>query len=142
MLSTYNKYINDNFPKDPFLLEGKCVDFSRKMNKCFPELIFVFGLVESEFNNDNFEFNGKKIIKQYPHAWLETFDGNILDPTINQFILIKNIKYKKFKKDDTYTGSCHNCGRLAFNNSFSCPDHECKIAICEDFGIKLEQLNS
>lgn len=139
MTNKYQHYINTNFPTLPRQVQGQCVNFCKQMNIAFPELEFVFGCVESENCADNISYNGKLILKQFPHAWLLTSDGKIIDPTLNQFINLPNLKYVRFRDGDTYTGSCYNCGRLAFNKMPTCHDHDCQQSFCEDWDMDIEQ---
>lgn len=83
---------------------GKCLQFCEILVKEFPdELRLVKGVVTGS--------NGK----EYAHAWCETRECIIIDPTVEQYCNILPLKYKEFKGEATGQYRCANCGKVFFN---------------------------
>lgn len=102
----YQEWIEENIPQDPEAQLGKCMEFCEIVRKQFPELKIVKGVVRSEHNADN--YGG--ILKEYPHAWLEAPDGEIVDPAQGQFCLIEPIERVRFPENATKMQRCLICG--------------------------------
>lgn len=100
----YFKFIDDYIPKNLDEVVGTCQEWCETMHEAFPELKIVKGVVHSWNNQDNY----CGIEKEYPHYWLETDEGEKIDPTRHQFCLIEPIKYRRI---DKCFGRCINCGR-------------------------------
>lgn len=73
MNPVYKKWIDDHIP-DKMSAYGNCHIFCNKMRREFPELILVRGWYKDPAYN-----------KKQTHFWLETKDGEVVDPTIKQF---------------------------------------------------------
>ncbi|MGR5367083.1 hypothetical protein [Photobacterium damselae] len=121
-LETYSKYIRDNVPNDPYEQSGKCLKYSTEMHKAFPELIIKRGYVSSPENLDNFAELGYD--RQYPHVWLETEDGVIIDPTVNQFILLGKLDYTELDHPEKLK-KCFCCGRYIDTDLPVCQSIKC-----------------
>lgn len=114
------KYLDFMLKTFPQTLEGQwmhCLEYSIKMMGPFPELLLKQGYVYSHENIDNYN---PKYPKQYTHAWLETAEGIIVDPSVLQFMNLGKLEYVEcvpsgccmgcgqffFEKKDTYCGNC------------------------------------
>lgn len=90
----YQSWI-DNYRANNITL-GRCLVATAAMQKVFPELNIIKGHVYCIW--------GKR-----GHAWCQTPNGNIVDPTADQFDFI--FKYESWKPgDEVYTGKCPDCG--------------------------------
>ena len=105
LLESYARWIIANVPRNPYEVAGTCLKVSKKMNLAFPELIIKKGAVSSHQNPDNLG----TMVKEYPHVWLETRDGTVIDPTSHQF-LFKELKYREFEGDVEKYKKCMGCG--------------------------------
>jgi hypothetical protein len=76
------------------------------MMQAFPELSRRNGVVFSYENLDNVN---PKYPKQYPHAWLVTEKGYIVDPTRSQFDLLGELQYKELDPCNEIR-KCMGCG--------------------------------
>jgi hypothetical protein len=112
----YEQWINANVPRDVFGQAGQCTHFSPLMAKEFPELKIKTGVVWSHENTDN---HGK-VQKQYPHMWLEDPQGNIVDPTVGQFMLLGELVYEEAPEDTKVMNKCMNCGRYFYKKGYAC----------------------
>ncbi len=99
-MNKYEKWIQ-NYKGDIY---RKCKEVTEEMQKVFPELKIVKGLVTI-----------LEDLREYQHQWLEDQDGNIVDPTAKQWQAI--IEYSPIDENDLENipnGRCHNCGGWCF----------------------------
>lgn len=106
MLEHYEIYMSETFPQDPNAQWLKCLEFSTKMNAQFPELTLRKGYVYSLENEDN---SSENYSKQYPHAWLTSPTGELLDPTVLQFCLLGKLEYVE---TEHLQFKCMGCGQF------------------------------
>ena len=110
MKEEYSKWITDNYPSTAEAY-GQCYNATEEMKKVFPELIQVKGYYHSPLWG----------VRQ--HWWLQTTDGEIIDPTQHQFpgINLLDIPDKENYQELTEEpiGKCINCGKLIFENEYS-----------------------
>ena len=104
---TYQEYIDNliesKYEGDARTTLGKCMVEVPEMNKRFPELKEVRGFVYVEW------FAGHQRERKREHWWLESPDGDIIDPTAGQFPVIE--QYEAYEKGmDVRVGTCVNCG--------------------------------
>lgn len=82
-------------------LRGKCTTATREMVAAFPELRRVRGFVSVV----GFGVGGDDV----EHAWCESDDGEIFDPTVKQFPAVAD--YRAFEPGDVVrVGKCMQCG--------------------------------
>lgn len=119
MKQKYLEWIESNVPSDEtgFGNAGKCLEFSSRMVEAFPELILCKGVVFSRSNPDNYT---RANYKEYLHAWVQTQDGTIFDPTKNQFALLGELEYMRFPDDVDQVEKCINCGRYFYDGYVLC----------------------
>ncbi len=100
MIDKYNEWIRNYLSTLSHTQEclGKCHEVSVRMQADFPELRLVRGHVETGTWGTR------------AHWWLETEDGQIVDPTKTQFPMI--FSYEEFIEGVTEyrIGKCMNCG--------------------------------
>jgi hypothetical protein len=106
MMEKYNEYMLANFPQDLMDQWLKCFEFSTAMQAEFPELTLRKGYVYSSVNIDNYS---DQYPRQYPHAWLTTPWGEIVDPTVLQFSLLGPLVYVE---TEHYHFKCGGCGQF------------------------------
>lgn len=106
MFNKYIQWIIDNVPQKPSDVYGKCKLWCDKMIEVFPELILTRG----HFHCTEW---GKR-----EHWWLVTTNGNIIDPTIQQFpsyIFATSDCYEVWDESKPEpVGKCLNCGSYVF----------------------------
>jgi hypothetical protein len=95
-----------NLPECP---AGLCHSVAVQMREAFPELTLVRG---------HYVVWGDE--KQYPHWWLTTPDGEIVDPTAAQFGGMPG-EYVPHVGDEP-TGRCLDCGLYVFHGRSFCDD--------------------
>jgi hypothetical protein len=78
------------------------------MQEAFPELTLVKGFYRCHLTG-----------QLYPHRWLETTSGHIVDPTASQFASGTFGEYIRID-DPEPTGKCCNCGGYCYDGSFLC----------------------
>jgi hypothetical protein len=105
----YDNWINKNYPT-PDSAIAKCADVTLKMQKAYPWLERVRGVVHT--------INGEHL-----HWWLEChLIDRIIDPTAKQFTLISF--YEKLPDEDPRCifprKKCMNCGVEFFSQYFAC----------------------
>lgn len=121
------EWISLNLPSEPTIVAGQCLEFSKVVHQQFPELRIVRGVVSSPENLDNIPNAGYN--KQYPHAWLEDQEGNRIDPTAQQFMLLGELDYHEFKELNKVK-KCFSCGKY-FESANG--DALCDTQSCQDF---------
>lgn len=102
---------------------GQCRKWSHLMKKSFPSLTLVRGFVrldESHFKRD------------WPHWWLTTPSGEVVDPTAAQFPGV--FKYRPMDEENPITGRCPNCGEWSCTGGeFFCSE-ECGEEFADSCG--------
>jgi hypothetical protein len=88
--SAYAKWIAENRPADPW---GQCEALTRLMATAFPELRRVRG------------HYGCPVQGRLPHWWMVTLDGQIVDPTQDQFASKGAGSYEEYEGREP-TGTC------------------------------------
>jgi len=105
-----NKYL-DWIYKNIHVSYGKCEETTLWMNKEFPELTRVRGHYYCP------------IWGERTHWWLVDPDGEIVDPTVDQFPSKGFGVYEEWTEgDEEPTGKCPNCGEYCYNGSSTCSD--------------------
>jgi hypothetical protein len=102
---------------------GQCQQWVTRMQDAFPELRIVRGHVRPY---------GVKIVGKphgYPHWWLITPDGQIIDPTREQFPWVR-LTYEPWDESQNEpTGKCLHCGEYCYNSEACCSQscaHACE----------------
>lgn len=97
-------------------VQGACLGATHSMNRKFPELAIVRGHV---FVYDDIDETTYK----YPHWWLITESGEIVDPTESQFPNIMEYQlWDETANPKEPTGKCPNCGGYCFDNRYLCSE--------------------
>lgn len=104
MKADYQKWIAEHQPEDP---RGQCVDTTLAMLAAFPELRRVRGHYLCPFEGPR------------PHWWLLTTDGEVIDPTVGQFVSRGHGEYEEYTGPEP-TGHCLDCGALLFDGDTFC----------------------
>lgn len=104
-MANYQQWIAAHQPTDP---RGLCVEMTRKMAAAFPELRRVRGYYTCPFSG-----------QRHTHWWLVTPDGQIIDPTVEQFASLGQGDYEEYTGPEP-TGKCLNCGALLFVQEAFC----------------------
>lgn len=99
----YQQWIAAHLPIDP---RGQCVTVTKQMAAAFPELRRVRGHYICAFE-------GRR-----SHWWLVAPNGEIIDPTVEQFAT-RCGDYEEYTGPEP-TGQCMNCGELAFGGEYFC----------------------
>lgn len=107
MKAEYQQWITDNVT-DAY---GTCAEVTQKMQLAFPELFRVRGhyfcLVWGE----------------RAHWWLETEDGEIVDPTVSQFPSGGMGEYEQWiEGDQEPSGVCPNCSSYCYDGDTCCSE--------------------
>lgn len=102
--SIYNPTQRDTLP-EYYIVKARCAEFSQAFAKQFPELRTERGWVKDHIT----------IGQGTEHWWCVDPEGNIVDPSLNQFRMWRQpekLVYTVFnpEKDHIYIGRCHNCG--------------------------------
>jgi hypothetical protein len=108
----YQNWIIDNCYAISSMVRGRCQEICESMQFVFPELILTKGLIWGT------DVDGYR--KSYPHWWLKTSEGEIIDPTVSQFDFIRMKTYDEAKGE--VTGKCMNCGGMCYDNKSFCSD--------------------
>lgn len=91
---------------------NKCRDYSHAMAAAFPELKLVRGHYIDLYNGT-----------PDPHWWLETSEGEKVDPTLAQFLDGGRGQYIPWDESNPEpTGKCMNCGGYCYDNAHHCSD--------------------
>jgi hypothetical protein len=98
---------------------GRCQYVTSEMQKAFPELIRVRGHYFDVMWGER------------QHWWLETTEGEIVDPTASQFPTKGNGYYEKWdESQEEPCGKCMNCGDLCYMSKgfgmHACSENCCK----------------
>lgn len=104
--------------------QNNCESYSIMMHDKFPELKLVRG------------FYNEPVNVKTPHWWLKDKDGNIVDPTFDQFIGPQlKFFYEEWKVlGDWFTkpvGICIICGEESFDTDSCCDNKQCKTSYTE-----------
>lgn len=113
MKAVYQEWIDANI--DELNNMGACSQRTTEMQQAFPELRRVAGFYYSIGWG------------QREHFWLETEDGEIIDPTAMQFPCKGNGVYERLSEDEILRlpiGMCANCGEPIYRDS------ECTDTVC------------
>jgi hypothetical protein len=102
--AAYSQWIAENRPSDPW---GKCEAITRLMAAAFPELRRVRGHYICQIQG------------RLPHWWMVTPDGQIIDPTRDQFASNGEGAYEPHEGPEP-TGTCLNCGELLYGDEKFC----------------------
>ncbi len=102
--SAYAQWIAENRPADPW---GQCEALTRLMATAFPELRRVRGHYVCPVQG------------RLPHWWMATSDGQVVDPTQDQFASQGSGTYEAYEGPEP-TGTCLNCGELVFGEQRFC----------------------
>ena len=103
MMNIYNVWISE-YAGDTY---RKCKEVTEEMQAIFPELHIAKGMVTILENG-----------KDYQHQWLVDTDGNIVDPTKNQWVAI--LEYKEIKPGDPEPiGKCYGCGDWVYGQFYN-----------------------
>lgn len=114
MLKKYTDWIAKHVP-DAATATRQCSSVSRKMLEAFPELVRVRGHYHCPYTGE------------HPHWWLKTADGEVIDPTQQQFQsdFGEQFPARYVEIDESLpqpTGKCPNCGGYCYDNKFCCSD--------------------
>lgn len=113
-MEDYNSWIMVHYPTS-LSARLKCAEATLAMSLEFPELLRVRGLASVE------EPYGLPPTRT-PHWWLETFDGEVIDPTAHQYPT-RVLQYEAVDEErGGPTGKCPNCGGLCYNQEYCCTD--------------------
>lgn len=114
----YQEWIAANCP-EPL---GKCAEYTKAMLEAFPELRRVRGHYYDMMWGER------------GHWWLVDPDGNIVDPTAEQFPTKGGGHYEEWNESDTEpTGRCMNCGDLCYSPRFNACSDECDAELMACF---------
>ena len=112
MKKEYVDWIKNHYPTSADAY-GQCYDATYFMVKDFPELKRIHGYYHSP------------IWGTRQHWWLQTDDGEIIDPTQHQFPGVNLLDvpnkeiYRDVTEDEMPIGKCMNCGELIFKGGYS-----------------------
>jgi hypothetical protein len=99
-----------NLPPCP---SGLCGAVTQAMAKAFPELRRVRGHVVDVSEDDG---------RRYPHWWLVTATGEIVDPTVRQFDGMVAMYESWIEGAPEPTGKCHDCGGYVYTGGMFCSE--------------------
>ncbi len=101
---SYTLWIAQNVPADPW---GKCEELTKRMALAFPELHRIRG-------HYNCPIDGR-----LPHWWMLSPNGEVIDPTRNQFSSKGQGRYEPHVGPEP-TGTCLCCGALVYDGQTFC----------------------
>ena len=104
--SKYSEWIAENRPDDPW---GTCEGVTRRMAEAFPELRRVRGHYVCPVQG------------RLPHWWMLAPDGQVIDPTRDQFASPEDGAYEEHVGPEP-TGRCLNCDALLYGDARVCND--------------------
>jgi len=123
MKSEYQRWIED-YVNGVGDTRGQCDNATNLMRETFPELIRKRGHVVIPFTN-----------RKPEHWWLETPDGETVDPTEIQFSCI--LEYLEVDESQPEPiGKCLECGAYVYPGAPS--SHTCSIECSERFAESLK----
>ena len=100
MEARYEDWVKANVEGDGY---GHCAEITEAMAEAFPELRRVRGHYYCPFWGER------------THWWMETADGEIVDPTLQQFPSLGMGAYVEWNDgDEQPIGKCLNCGEYTF----------------------------
>ena len=106
--SKYDKWINENISGS---VTGRCKEISQTMQSVFPELILIRGHYHC------------MIWGERQHWWLTTPNGEIIDPTADQFPTKGGGVYIPWIEGDLEpTGKCLECGEYCYDGNPTCSE--------------------
>lgn len=108
MKEEYQRWIDANVQGSGY---AKCQEYTCGMHAVFPELIICKGFYHCPTWGSR------------THWWLKTMDGEIVDPTKNQFPSKGRYVYTELTEEDIAklpTGVCANCGEEAYEGEMFC----------------------
>ena len=127
----YQRWIDENAPKDARTARGRCGVETRAMCAAFPELRaaggYYYGATE----------------RPSQHWWCIAPDGTIVDPTAIQFVDPTAIQfadrgagcYEELAPEDHPRGKCMNCGNETFDKATCVPcEGSGTVVICTSPG--------
>lgn len=103
--SKYHESQRDSLP-EATIVKARCAEFSKAFVERFPELRIERGWVKS-ITLDHKDYKGQE------HHWCVGPNGEVIDPTLNQFgFWSQHVVYTIFNPevDEIYIGKCCNCG--------------------------------
>ena len=101
------------------ITHGRCKPAVAEMREAFPELREVRGHVFS------------MTWARRGHIWCETPDGEIVDPTADQFPDI--VRYEPWKPgDEVLVGKCMNCGEEIWRAVWSLTEEPVRVSTCSE----------
>lgn len=130
MLPAYQTWIKNYLARHNGAVLGRCRDATEEMQRDFPELRIRKGHI--------YDLSWG----QRGHWWLETSDGEIVDPTASQFPAL--MEYEEWKPGrPVRVGKCMNCGKDIWEKvetldeeprrRSSC-SHECETELLREYG--------
>ena len=116
----YSQWISDNVPET----YGTCAEVTEEMQDEFPELKRVRGhYLCSSWGSRS-------------HWWCVTPDGQVVDPTADQFPSLGSGVYTPWDETkDEPTGMCMNCGEYVYSGRISC-SNKCQTLLEAYYNIK------
>ena len=122
----YQRWIDENAPKDARTARGRCGVETRAMCAAFPELRAAGGYYYGAMEHPS------------QHWWCVAPDGTIVDPTAIQFLDRGAGCYDEIPPEDHPRGKCMDCGDMTFDReSGGAPNAHvptfCGAACCRDF---------
>jgi hypothetical protein len=109
---TYAQWIAAHVPADP---TGTCREVTAAMGAAFPELKRARGY-----------YLGAGMERRWPHWWLVTADGTIVDPTAAQWPDHGRGFYaERDESEPEPTGKCSNCGEYCYEGRSPCCSEAC-----------------
>lgn len=117
----YTRWIEEYVTAQPQrFVRGKCDEATRQMVEAFPELRRAAGFVYVQWGRDQ-------------HWWCVTKEGEIVDPTFEQFGVFGVQSYEELDLEDPVTqkrvptGRCMDCGEDVYGGNVFC-NAECEEA--------------
>lgn len=130
MSTEYNVWIAQNCQG---VVRGFCRSKSAEMQRAFPELILCRGYYTSAADG---------ILS---HWWLKTAAGEIVDPTVRQFVAGPEGSYEEYdvvNHGPLPIGKCMNCGEEVYASANPPASSMCSKECLEDFDRHLKEVRS
>jgi hypothetical protein len=115
------------------VVAGFCHSASEAMKKAFPELILCRGYYMSDIDGSR------------AHWWLKTPGGEIVDPTVHQFMAGREGSYEEYKLEDhgpLPIGKCMNCGDEVYASDNPPASSMCSQECLDSFDRHLKEVRS